>query len=45
MLGVSYNSIWFMMQGLGEAMGTGGLEPLGGAGKQVEADETYFGKP
>jgi hypothetical protein len=32
-----------MMHRLREAMRTGGLEPLGGAGKVVEADETYFG--
>ena len=44
MLGVSYKSTWFMMHRLREAMRTGGLEPLGGEGKVVEADETYFGK-
>lgn len=44
MLGVSYKSTWFMMHRLREAMRSGGLEPLGGAGKVVEADETYFGK-
>src|ERR1051325_9342831 len=43
MLGVSYKSTWFMMHRLREAMRQGGLEPLGGAGKIVEADETYFG--
>jgi transposase-like protein len=43
MLGISYKSTWFMMHRLREAMRTGGLEPLGGAGKIVEADETYFG--
>jgi hypothetical protein len=42
MLGVSYKSTWFMMHRLREAMRTGGLEPLGGRGKIVEADETYF---
>lgn len=45
MLGISYKSTWFMMHRLREAMRTGGLEPLGGAGKVVEADETYYGKP
>jgi transposase-like protein len=45
MLGISYKSTWFMMHRLREAMRTGGLEPLGGEGKVVEADETYFGKP
>src|SRR5436305_4975578 len=44
LLGVTYKSAWFMMHRLREAMRTGGLEPLGGAGKIVEADETYFGK-
>jgi transposase-like protein len=43
MLGISYKSTWFMMHRLREAMRTGGLEPFGGAGKVVEADETYFG--
>jgi len=44
MLGISYKSTWFMMHRLREAMRSGGLEPLGGRGKDVEADETYFGK-
>jgi transposase-like protein len=44
MLGVTYKSAWFMMHRLREAMRTGGLEPLGGAGKVVQADETYYGK-
>lgn len=44
MLGISYKSTWFMMHRLREAMRSGGFEPLGGDGKIVEADETYFGK-
>jgi transposase-like protein len=44
MLGISYKSTWFMMHRLREAMRSGGLEPLGGKGKVVEADETYFGR-
>ena len=44
MLGISYKSTWFMMHRLREAMRQGGLEPLGGRGKVVEADETYFGR-
>ena len=44
MLGISYKSTWFMMHRLREAMRSGGLEPMGGKGKVVEADETYFGK-
>lgn len=43
-LGISYKSSWFMMHRLREAMRSGGLGPLGGTGKVVEADETYFGK-
>jgi transposase-like protein len=44
MLGISYKSTWFMMHRLREAMRSGGLEPLGGRGKVVEADKTYFGR-
>src|ERR1700712_1330692 len=44
MLGISYKSTWFLMYRLREAMRTGGLEPLGGEGKIVEADETFFGR-
>jgi hypothetical protein len=44
MLGISYKSTWFMMHRLREAMRSGGLEPLGGRGKVIEADETYFGR-
>ena len=44
MLDISYKSTWFLMHRLREAMRTGGLEPLGGEGKIVEADETYFSK-
>jgi transposase-like protein len=44
-LGISYKSSWFMMHRLREAMRSGGLmPPIGGEGKVVEADETYFGK-
>lgn len=32
------------MHRLREAMRSGGLEPLGGEGQPVEADETYFGR-
>jgi transposase-like protein len=42
-LGISYKSSWFMMHRLREAMRQGGLlPPMGGGGKTVEADETYF---
>lgn len=45
-LGVTYKSAWFMHHRIMEAMREGGLDlpPMGGAGKVVEADETYFGK-
>ncbi|MCC6946881.1 MAG: IS1595 family transposase [Bradyrhizobiaceae bacterium] len=43
-LGITYKSAWFMAHRIREAMRTGGLTPLGGEGKIVEADETYFGK-
>src|SRR5689334_12244202 len=44
LLGVTYKTAWFMMHRLREAMRTGGLEPMGGNGKIVEADETYYGE-
>jgi transposase-like protein len=43
-LKITYKSAWFMAHRIREAMRVGGLGPLGGAGKIVEADETYFGK-
>ena len=44
-LGISYKSSWFMMHRLREALRVGGLlPPMGGAGKIVEADETYYGR-
>ena len=42
-LGITYRSAWFMAHRVREAMRAGGLEPMGGKGKIVEADETYFG--
>jgi hypothetical protein len=39
MLGVSYKSTW-----LREAMRSGDLAPMGGAGGVVEADETFIGR-
>jgi transposase-like protein len=46
MLGVTYKTAWFMAHRIREAMGDvpGVAEPMGGEGKVVEADETYFGK-
>lgn len=43
-LGITYRSAWFMTHRIREAMRAGGLTPLGGKGKVVEADETYYGK-
>jgi transposase-like protein len=43
-LDITYRSAWFMAHRIRECMRTGGLGPLGGSGKIVEADETYYGK-
>jgi transposase-like protein len=45
-LGVTYQTAWFMCHRIREAMrddSATGSDPLGGKGKVVEADETYFG--
>jgi len=42
-LKISYKAAWFMEHRIREAMRTGGLAPLGGEGKTVEVDETYYG--
>ncbi len=42
-LGITYRSAWFMAHRIRECMRTGGLAPLGGRGRIVEADETYYG--
>ncbi|MGA2313006.1 MAG: IS1595 family transposase [Xanthobacteraceae bacterium] len=42
-LNLDYKSAWFMCHRIREAMRSGGLGPLGGEGKIVEADETYYG--
>jgi len=47
-LGLDYKSAWFMCHRIREAMrddDPAKSGPLGGEGKIVEADETYFGKP
>jgi transposase-like protein len=44
MLGVTYKTAWFMAHRIREAMRDDKASPLGGSGKVVEADETYFGK-
>lgn len=43
-LGVTLKTAWFMSHRIREAMAGGNTGPLGGEGKIVEADETYFGK-
>ena len=43
-LGVSLKSAWFMSHRIREAMRVVGMEPLGGSGKTVEVDETFFGQ-
>src|SRR6266700_2248781 len=43
-LGVTYKTAWFMEHRIRECMNGGGLAPMGGAGKVVEADETYIGR-
>jgi transposase-like protein len=40
-LDITYEAAWFMTHRIREAMRTGGLAPMGGGGKIVEADETY----
>lgn len=46
MLGVTYKTAWFMAHRIREAMkeDVKSSGPLGGEGKTVEVDETYFGK-
>jgi transposase-like protein len=44
MLGVTYKTAWFMSHRIREAMRTGALAPMGGAGSPVEVDETYIGR-
>jgi transposase-like protein len=44
-LGCQYNTAWFLHHRVMEAMRRGGLDlpPMGGEGKVVDADETYYG--
>ena len=39
----SYRTAWFMAHRIREAMSGSGAGPVGGPGKIVEADETYYG--
>lgn len=43
MLGVTYKTAWFMSHRIREAMMDEIAGPMGGSGKVVEADETYWG--
>jgi transposase-like protein len=43
-LQITYEAAWFMAHRIREAMRAGGLSPLGGGGKVVEADETFIGR-
>ncbi len=43
LLGVTYKTAWFMCHRIREAMKDDTPSPLGGAGKSVQADETYYG--
>lgn len=45
-IGVTYKTAWFMFHRIREAMkeDTASSGPIGGEGKIVEADETYFGQ-
>ena len=42
-LGVTQKTAWFMTHRIREAMRVVGIEPMGGEGAIIEADETYFG--
>jgi len=42
-LGITYQSAWFLAHRIREAMSNDKSGPLGGEGKIVEVDETYFG--
>jgi len=46
MLGITYQSAWFLCHRIREAMADpkGPANPMGGEGKIVEADETYYGQ-
>src|ERR1700723_2319135 len=43
-LGITYKTAWFLSHRIREAMRTGSLAPMGGAGGIVEVDETYIGR-
>jgi transposase-like protein len=43
-LGITYKSAWFMAHRIREAMKPTDHPPMGGPGRDVQVDETYFGK-
>jgi transposase-like protein len=43
-LGITYKAAWFLSHRIREAMKDGALDPIGGGGKIVEADETFIGR-
>lgn len=43
-LKVTYKTAWFMAHRIREAMADPNPSPIGGEGKVIEADETYYGK-
>jgi transposase-like protein len=43
MLGITYKSAWFMAHRIREAMRDDAPDGMGGPGKAVQADETYYG--
>lgn len=43
-LGITYKSAWFMSHRIREAMKDTDPAPLGGEGKTVESDETFYGR-
>ena len=42
-LGVTYKTAWFMAHRIRESMKDDAPEPMGGEGKTIQVDETYFG--
>lgn len=44
MLGVTYKTAWFMAHRIRAAMAESNPGPMGGEGKTIEVDETYYGK-
>jgi hypothetical protein len=43
-LGITYKSAWFLTMRIREAMTDTDPTPLGGEGKTVESDETFYGR-